>query len=188
MSESEAREPKPTWEELARARRVNERLKSEVKVREEEIEALEQQIELDEGRRERRRAKAIESRERIEELEALVAQSEVADGIRTGHIDELRSDIERLNLENGQLEARLARALGRTFVVSRDDEMAAVVSSLLSIREWCQATVDQEDRENCGQVIKYSPPGYARVRQVLAEVKRVLEFTGVKEEQREKQR
>jgi len=167
----------PTWVEYARLQRLNARLSAENQVLKEEISDAAKTIRQGISRAQARR-------EQTEELERNVEESAKKLESTNRNLDRALDEVVRLQAENGALEARLARALGRTFVVSKDDEVAMLVSALVQVKEWCAHDVESADAGEKHSILKSSRPELARIRQVLGTVTRALKAYGVREADR----
>jgi hypothetical protein len=93
-------------------------------------------------------------------------------------LEEQHRIIQQLELENGTLEARHARDMGRVVVVGVQDDMATLVTALDQIRQYCEASIPPDN----GAISGDPDPRLGRIRQVkgladraLAEVRAVVE-------------
>lgn len=164
----------PTWEDVARTRRINQKLSAEVQVLKEEIASIEADRtagdeELDKIRTELRR-----QMDRARVLNENVAKLERDSESKQRRVVELER-------ENGQLEARTARLLGRTLVVSKDDDVGQLVQALATIRDWCEHDVGKAGEPR--NAFEPSDPSVerARLRQVRDECTNALKRAGVYE-------
>jgi len=147
----------PTWEDVVRQRRLNQKLSAEVTVLKEELDVLDE-IKANLSDEEKQRRDLVEQ---LEEKQAAVKRTAL-------ELFEARTQLCRLETENGMLEARLARALGRTIVVEATDEIAFLVSTLHQINEWCEASIGKLDGPRLRDGFRNYPPQEveARLRQV----------------------
>lgn len=125
----------PTWDEYVELKRTNGRLIAEKKALTEELqEALDDNVSMS---------------ERLDQIPVFKKARENADEARCSALNDLqkaRTEVVELNRQLGSLEVRLARALGRTYVVSHSDEMATVVGALAQIADYARASLPTTPR------------------------------------------
>jgi chromosome segregation ATPase len=168
----------PTWEDIARLRRLNQKLSAEVVVLKEEIAGLETEKAEHEDEAEGLQKSFDKKSVTLKRVEAALLRLDL-------DVQTKARLIVRLEQENGELEARLARALGRTFVVTKNDEIAALVSGLVQIAEWCEHNVGRAGEKPARMVVNEYDVDKARLRQLRDHARLLLERVGVKEQQRE---
>lgn len=148
----------PTWEEVVALQRDVKRLKAKVKVLEVDLRNADDALESQEKTAKERLSKNQSLRESNDKLRAHV------NDLNFKVCNAQRNELE-LNRQMGELEVRLARALGRTYVVSHSDEMATLVGALAQVSDFAKLTLE---KEYGGQGwSKRSDPVEARLRQVV---------------------
>lgn len=130
MSHKDVNETRPTWEDYAVLEREVGRLKAKCNVLKRDNEGADAALDDLSGTIEGLRARLAARRRKVLELNADLAEKHQTIGGWVVRAQALADRVHKLEMENGVLEAELARAKGRVVVVARGDKVAAMAKAI----------------------------------------------------------
>lgn len=165
----------PSWADVARLRRKIRKLEGELEVANEELNATETIVEEVESIRvelvEHAKKEAVANREKNEALRELK------------HVREVRTTLEG---QLGEVEARLARALGRTLIIEKEGEIAEIGSAMWNALQLCLVDAPYGEAPTGDNLLgsgRYGDngPGMVRLRQVRDVLNRTCKSLGIRD-------